>query len=122
MTQQDKDNLFQELKNTSSDNLSKGVASVDRLDEKDYDDAQRAGKHHLNQNWNKIKSSLHWVLFWSGAALIIAAIIIIIILLYVYISDVIQTPSTTKELLNNLWNTILIVGATLFIEQVIQKK
>lgn len=120
MTQQDE--LLQKLKNTPSDNLSKGVASVDRLDEKDYDDAQRASKHHLNQNWNKIISALHWVLFWSGVALTLSAVIIIIILLYVYISDVIKTPSATKELLSILWNTVLIVGATLFIEQLTHKK
>lgn len=104
------------LSQTSGDGLSKAVKKIDSLAESDYADAQRANKHNLSLNWTTMKSWLHWVIFAVGVILLIAAVSALLILLWVYISSVMQSPELTKELLSSIWNTVLIVGATLFIE------
>ena len=118
----DKSSLLDKLEGTSSDNLPKGVESVDKLGEKDFEDAVRAHNHGLNKNKALIKKCIHWALFFAGLILLNVAVIALIKLLYIYITDVSANVNSVKELLFNVWNTVLIALATLFVDRSTGKK
>jgi len=116
------ESLKDRLEKTPPEELQGGVKTVEKLGEADYNDAERASEHTLRKNWNTVKSRSHWVLFVIFVILVIAAAGSLVSLLYVYISKVVKDPMEAKALLINIWDTLLVVGATLFIENKFEKK
>lgn len=105
-------NRFKSIPENDLDNvISKG------LKPEAFEDAARFNAHRLNESWIDLKSFLHGVLKWS----IVTLAFLFFIILIRFLIDVITSQEETKLLLKEIWNAVLISGATLFIQQAIRK-
>lgn len=116
--QQNNDDLLDRFRSTSEKVLERVIPSVDKLNPEDFESATRANTHRLNQSWVDLKSFLHKSLKWT----VVLLLLVFFLILSRYVYDVISSTEETKLLLKEIWNTILIAAATLFIQFAISRK
>ena len=118
MQQKNENDLFDELKHTSKQQLEDGIKKTDGLSQEQYDNAKRANTNFKESSWAKLVQFMHWIV--GGIALVF--FILFAALLFRFVCDVISSPEHTRLLLKDIWNAVLIAGATLFVQYAISKK
>jgi hypothetical protein len=110
------ENLLNRFKSIPENDLDKVISKG--LKPEAFEDATRFNAHKLNESWTDFKSFLHTVLKWS----IVTLAFLFFVILIRYLIDVITSEQETKLLLKEIWNAVLISGATLFIQHAVSKK
>jgi len=113
--QQSDEDLLNRFKSIPENDLNNVISKG--LKPEAFEDATRLNAHKLNESWTDFKSFLHSVLKWS---IVIISILFFVILIR-FLIDVITSQEETKVLLKEIWNAVLISGATLFIQHAVRK-
>ena len=112
MKQQSDSDLLDSVSEITSDKLAEAVSHVEQLDKEALEGAKRLGTHHVNQHWVKIRICLYWG-FSILSAIVLA--VVVVVLLWNHMEGVLKDPKQVAETLSFVWNTFLIILATLFI-------
>jgi len=116
--------LYERLKQTSDSSLKKNVDKVDDFDEHDQE-RQRKEKdddYKVGKNLKRIRTVASW-----GVAIFLGVVLLVFLISFVwlfeiYISDVAGDIQKTKDTLSTSIDYVLIILATLFIQNVFGKK
>lgn len=116
--------LFDKLTKISSEELTRNVSNVDDFSESDREisDLTKKDDYKLGRNLKRIRVTASWSVAIVLGATILVFTISFIYLFHLYIFDIAKDISNVKELLKSWLDYILLVMATLFVQNVFGKK
>lgn len=109
--------LLKKVEAIKSRDLLKKVSETDRLEARDKED-----DYHVNRNFKTIKKFLLWCVAVIGALCGTFITGLVMWALYIYFDNTLRDPVETENLIKNGLFTVLVAGATLFIENIFRHK
>lgn len=94
--------------------LRKGVGKTEHFTEEDEESATRRSRTNLGKTIVQIKQCI----MWCALAALVFVMLLFGWILFKHVEGIVADASRRAETLSFVWNTFLVVGATLFIEHV----
>lgn len=117
--QPDSGELLEKLSRADKKNLSGAVKKVEGLTEEEQAASKRAQDDKLSKNRQVILQCMQWVFSGAIAVLILVAVALLIWLLFTHVQTIIESPEKVAAALAFLFQTLLIVLATAFIDRLL---
>lgn len=114
---QSSEELLAAVKGLSKGDLQKGVKRADHFTEEDEVSENRKGRTSVSKTLTQVKK---WGI-WCGFAMVAFMAVLLSWLLLQHVREVVYIESSRVRTLSFLWDTALIVLATLFLQAVFPK-
>lgn len=117
------ESLLEQVKNTSDDQLARGVEKVDHLSlGEDEEDGRRRGLRAQNRaTVARVRRWFYWFVFGLVCIVLFVCVLGFGIIVYLWVQGFIGDPQQLEGFVFDVVFTLLVVLATLFIEGVIRK-
>lgn len=118
------DSLLEDLKKTPTSEMGFATQRANAFTEEDEDHDKRFGKAQRRRTFQKIQRWFFWFLFWVVCGIILACAIGYLYLIGLWVSTLIwetptiKNPSGLKAFIDSVLWSLLVIFATLFLENI----
>jgi len=121
-TRADAKGLLDKLKAQSPEETGKGVQQVEGLTAKDVTARKRGLDVQWDKTVNRIKRASLWLLFFLVAIACVLTMLGFFYLLHKWIMTFSENPKELGRFLNTVYSSVILILATLFVENIFRGK
>lgn len=119
MLSQDRKDLFEIFKQTPAGDIRESISDKEGLN---IEEQEKQDDYVVNKHIKRIKTYGLWLAAISFGALFLSLVVAVLVSFYEYTMHVLGEQGRVTSFLKLVWDTALVVMATLFVERTFGKK